>query len=121
MTPCTGMSSPTRTTKRSPRSSTRKLALVMPPASGRGATGPDQKRSDRTRSTGRGVVMAGDGSGETPALPRPAAGGADQPVGDDADEGDRQPGDEAAAGIGLGEGDEYFRSAEHTSELQSLM
>src|SRR3990172_7638581 len=49
-TPWTGMSSPMRTKKLLPRSSTRKFAFVMPPPTGRGSTAPDQQPSRAARS-----------------------------------------------------------------------
>src|SRR4029077_4301394 len=52
------MSSPTRTTKRSPRWRTRKLALVRPPPSGSAGTGPPQK--ERTSAMLRGSVWGKD-------------------------------------------------------------
>src|SRR5580704_17650905 len=52
------MSSPTRTTKRSPRWRTRKLALVRPPPSGSAVTGPPQK--ERPSATLRGSFWGKD-------------------------------------------------------------
>src|SRR5215475_3827344 len=97
----TGMSSPMRTTKRWPRSCTTKFLLVMPPVRGSGSTAPDQQVSARTRATGSLGVMTGSRDAE-PVLDAPAP-GADQPVGNDADERRAQAGDDAAAGIGLRE------------------
>jgi hypothetical protein len=57
MMPWTGMSSATRTTKRSPRSATTKLRLVMPPVSGSGSTGPDQKLKPAALAVAASALM----------------------------------------------------------------
>src|SRR5262245_27725159 len=77
----------------------------MPPVSGSSSMASDQQASTAARAMGsRSEAM----SGEPEPFPDAAVPRADQPVGENADEGDRQAGDEAAAGIGFGEGLEHL-------------
>ena len=74
-----------------------KLALLTPPFSGVIVKRP-ASTARRARAASGETVMRGPARGFHAGDP-----GGDQPVGDDADEGDGKAGDDALAGIGLGQ------------------